>query len=107
LLITVSEPLLKASQYEFKAFREWILNLQEERETPLPIHLVAKALIQNFCHLFSEEIPTGLAPKRDIQYHIDLIPGYVLPNKPAYRVNSEETMEIQPQVEELTSKGLV
>jgi len=27
LLLTFSEPLLKASHHEFKAFKEWILNI--------------------------------------------------------------------------------
>jgi len=49
----------------------------------------------------------GLPPKRDIRHHIDPIPSSILPNKPAYRMNPKETMEIQRQVEELMSKGLV
>jgi len=81
--------------------------MQEEPATPLPSHPIAKTLIQNFCHLFPKEIPTGLLPKRDIQHHIDLIPGSILPNKHAYRMNPKETMEIQREVEELKSKGLI
>ena len=73
----------------------------------MPTHPIIKSLVQYFCHLFPEEIPSGLPPKRDIQHHIDLIPSSVLPNKPAYRMNSKETVEIQRQVEELMSKGLV
>jgi len=34
LLLDVSEPSLKASQHEFKAFKEWILSIQEEPENP-------------------------------------------------------------------------
>ena len=45
--------------------------------------------------------------KRDIQHHIHLILGFVLPNELAYRMNPKETMEIQHQVEELMSKGLI
>ena len=60
-----------------------------------------------FAHVFPDEIPAGLPPKRDIQHHIDLVPGAVLPNKPAYRMNPKDTGEIQRQVEELVSKGLV
>ena len=52
-------------------------------------------------------MPTGLPPKRDIQHHIDLIAGSTLPNKPAYGMNPKDTMEIQRQVEELKSKGLI
>jgi len=56
MLLTISEPLLEASEDEFKAFREWILNIQDEPETSLPTYPVAKALIQKFYHLFPEEI---------------------------------------------------
>jgi len=42
------------------------LTLQDEPESPLPTHPFAKSLIQTFCHLFPEEIPLGLPPKRDI-----------------------------------------
>jgi len=57
--------------------------------------------------LFLEEIPTDVPPKRDIQHHIDFIPGSVLLNKPAYRMNPKETMDIQSQAEELMLKGLI
>jgi len=74
--------------------------MQEEPATPLPTHPVAKTLIENFCYLCPEEIPTGLPPKRDIQHHIDLIPSSIPPNKVAYRMS-------QRQVEELKSKSLI
>ena len=106
-LLALNESVLKASQHEFKAFKEWILSIQEEPDNLLPTHRVAKALLEKFCHLFPEEIPTGLPPKRDIQHHIDLIPGSILPNKPAYRMNPKDTNEIQRQVAELQEKGLI
>jgi len=53
------------------------------------------ALLQTFAHVFPDEIPAGLPPKRDIQHHIDLVPEAVLPNKPAYRMNRKDTEEIQ------------
>jgi len=52
-------------------------------------------------------MPSGLPPKRDILHHIDLIPGTTLLNKLAYRMNPKDAIEIQRQVEELISKGLV
>jgi len=107
LLLTCSEPLLKASHHEFKTFREWILTSLEETKTPYPSHPMAVALLAKFTHVFPEEIPPGLPLKHSIQHHINLIPGAILPNKPAYRMNPKETREIQRQVEELISKGLV
>jgi len=107
LLLTLGEPLLKASQHEFKALQEWILQVQDKPETPLPSHPIAKVILNQFSHLFPNEIPSGLPLKRDMQHHIDLITVSILPNKPAYRTNPKETQEIQRQVEELMSKGLV
>jgi len=107
LLLSMSEPILKASPHEFKAFKEWILSIQDELASLLAAHPVAKALIQNFCPLFLKEIPMDLPPKRDIQHHIDLILGSILPNKPAYMMDPKDTMEIQRQVEEWKSKGLI
>ena len=107
LFLTCSEPLLKASLHEFKAFKEWILTSLEEYETLYPNHPMAIALLKHFEHVFPDEIPPGLRPKYSIQHHIDLIPGAVFPNKPAYRMNPKETIEVQRQVEELISKELV
>jgi len=53
-----------------------------------------------------EEMPLGLPPQRSIQYHLDLIPGAILCNKRAYRMNPKDTLEIQRQVE-LIPKDLV
>ena len=107
MILTCSESLLKASHHEFKGFKEWILTSLEESETPYPTHPMAVALLKLYGHVFPEEIPSGLPPKRSIHHHIDLIHGAILPNKPAFRMNPKETMEIQRQVEELISKGLV
>jgi len=71
------------------------------------LHPLATKLLKEFSHVFPEEIPSGLPPQRSIQHHIDLISGAILPNKPAYRMNPKDTLEIQRQVEELISKGLV
>ena len=44
-LLTFNETLLKASNHEFKAFKEWILAIRDEPESSMPTHPVAKSLI--------------------------------------------------------------
>jgi len=63
VLFACSEPLLKASYHEFKAFREWILATQEESESPLLDHPIAKLLLKRLGHLFPEEMPSRLPLK--------------------------------------------
>ncbi|XP_010530494.1 PREDICTED: uncharacterized protein LOC104807077 [Tarenaya hassleriana] len=64
-------------------------------------------LLECFQDIFPEETPAGLPPIRGIEHQIDLVPGAPLPNRPAYRMNPEETKELQKQVQELLSKGYI
>ncbi|XP_065871915.1 uncharacterized protein [Euphorbia lathyris] len=65
------------------------------------------SLLQEYQDVMPEELPEGLPPIRGIEHQIDLVPGAVIPNRPAYRCNPEETKELQRQVEELLAKGYV
>ena len=69
--------------------------------------LVLSSLLQEFQNVFPDELPLGLPPLRGIEHWIDLIPGAPLPNKAPYRVNPEETKEIQRQVQQLVDNGQV
>ena len=57
--------------------------------------------------MFPNDVPSGLPPIRGIEHQIDFVPGAIIPNRPAYRSNLEETKELQRQVEELLTKGHV
>ncbi|GKV36628.1 hypothetical protein SLEP1_g44736 [Rubroshorea leprosula] len=63
--------------------------------------------LEEFSDVVLDEIPLGLPPMRDIQHAIDFIPGSIIPNKPAYRMNPQEYAKLQRQVKELMKKGLV
>ncbi|XP_071923227.1 uncharacterized protein [Coffea arabica] len=57
--------------------------------------LNAQSLLIEFKDVFPEELPKGLPPIRGIEHQIDFVSGAILPNRPAYRANPEETKEIQ------------
>jgi hypothetical protein len=78
-----------------------------EKKDPIEIPLILQPLVEKFPDVVPEELPPGLPPMRDIQHHIDLVPGSILPNKAAYRMNPTEHEELQRQVDELITKGLV
>ncbi|KAG8490723.1 hypothetical protein CXB51_013780 [Gossypium anomalum] len=58
----------------------------------------------DFQDVFPEETPSGLPPLRGIEHQIEFVPGAVIPNRPAYRTNPEETKELQ---RELMEKGYI
>ena len=85
-------------------FKESYLNIDETNQS-LPSMVVS--LLQEFDDVFPEEVLSGLPPIRGIEHQIDFVLGAVIPNRPAYRSNPEETKEPQRQVEELMGKGYV
>ena len=78
-----------------------------QTNTSHTLPLVLSSLLQEFLDVFPDELPSGLPPLRGIEHRIDLIPGAPLPNKAPYRVNPEETKEIQRQVKHLIDHGHV
>ncbi|GKV27101.1 hypothetical protein SLEP1_g36308 [Rubroshorea leprosula] len=84
-----------------------LLLLSKVNDATCPFPEEIRSLLEEFSDVVLDEIPLGLPPMRDIQHAIDFIPGSVIPNKPAYRMNPQEYAELQRQVKELMEKGLV
>ncbi|GJZ14186.1 RNA-binding protein BRN1-like protein isoform X1 [Tanacetum coccineum] len=101
--------LLKAEQQEYYSITYFILMGLDETEPipPITLNPHIQPLLQSYNHVFPAEIPSGFPPLRTIQHKIDFIPSLVLPNKPAYRLNPQETDEMRKQVEGLLQKGLI
>ncbi|GKV44250.1 hypothetical protein SLEP1_g51447 [Rubroshorea leprosula] len=84
-----------------------LLLLSKVNDATCPFPEEIRSFLEEFSDVVPDEIPPGLPPMRDIQHAIDFIPGSVIPNKPAYRMNPQEYEELQRQVKELMEKGLV
>ncbi|XP_024009759.1 uncharacterized protein LOC112085027 [Eutrema salsugineum] len=90
-------------QQEAKSYKSALYISTGLKELELPPKV--EALIKRFEDVFPEEIPPGLPPLRGIEHQIDLVPGQSLPNKAAYRMNPEESKELERQVRDLMDKG--
>jgi hypothetical protein len=75
--------------------------------TSLDILPAVANLLQECADVLPKDLPLGLPTLRDIEHQIDLIPGAQLLNRAPYHTNSDETKEIQCQVQALLDKGYI
>ena len=67
-----------------------VLNVEEEKK-PVEHPVEVTEILEEFSSIMPKNLPEGLPPIKDIQHHIDLIPGASLPNLPHYRMNPKES----------------
>ena len=63
-------------------------------------------MLQEFKDVFPDEI-TGLPPKRDIDFTIELVPGAAPVSKTPYRMSTSEMLELKMQLQELLEKKYI
>ena len=82
-----------------------VVRRREEEDMSIPVE--AAKVLEEYANVIPKYLLDGLPPKRDIQHHIDLIPGASLPNQVAYRMSPTQHVELSRQVTELIKKGVV
>ncbi|GKC08340.1 putative reverse transcriptase domain-containing protein [Tanacetum coccineum] len=63
-------------------------------------------VVRDFPEVFSKDL-LGLPPQRQVEFHIDLVPGATPVAKAPYRLAPSEMKELSEQLQELQDKGFV
>nr|CAH66013.1 OSIGBa0093M15.3 [Oryza sativa] len=63
-------------------------------------------IVQDYPDVFPEDL-SGMPPKRDIEFRIDLVPGTNPIHKRPYRMAANELAEVKKQVDDLLQKGYI
>ncbi|GKB86483.1 hypothetical protein Tco_0958755, partial [Tanacetum coccineum] len=63
-------------------------------------------IVKNFPEIFPEDLP-GLPPTRQVEFHIDLVPGAAPVARAPYRLAPSEMKELADQLQELSDKGFI
>nr|GEZ35181.1 hypothetical protein [Tanacetum cinerariifolium] len=88
----------------FESQMGYVLVVMEESRSRIMEHNpLVRITLEDFKDVIPNEIPTGL-PMREVHHCINLVPGSVLPNKAAYRMNLKEHEELQRQVDKILKK---
>lgn len=66
-----------------------------------------KRLLAEYPDCFPPDLPKQLPPDREVDHHIDLIPGSTPPSRPTFRMSPTELDELKKQIDDLLSKGLI
>ncbi|GJR86877.1 putative reverse transcriptase domain-containing protein [Tanacetum coccineum] len=62
--------------------------------------------VKNFLEVFPEDLP-GLPQTRQVEFHIDLVPGAAPVARAPYRLAPSEMKELADQLQELSDKGFI
>ncbi|GKC05122.1 putative reverse transcriptase domain-containing protein [Tanacetum coccineum] len=84
----------------------WIQMMKEEK-TKIPERRIEDVpVVRDFPEVFPKDLP-GLPPTRQVEFHIELIPGAAPVTRAPYRLAPAEIKELAKQLKELSDKGFI
>ncbi|GKA26245.1 putative reverse transcriptase domain-containing protein [Tanacetum coccineum] len=97
----------RTQKYINQGCQVFLIQMMKEEEIEIPKRQIEDVpIIRDFPEVFPEYFP-GLPPTRQVEFHIELIPGAAPVARAPYRLAPAEMKELAEQLKELSDKGFI
>ncbi|GJS87270.1 reverse transcriptase domain-containing protein [Tanacetum coccineum] len=98
---------IRTQKYIDQGCQVFLIQMMMEEETEIPERRIEDVpVVRDFPEVFPEDLP-GLPPTRQVEFHIELIPGATPVARAPYRLAPAEMKELAEQLKELSDKGFI
>ncbi|GJS62590.1 putative reverse transcriptase domain-containing protein [Tanacetum coccineum] len=98
---------IRTQKYIDQGCQGFLIQMMMEEETEIPERLIEDVpVVRDFPEVFLEDLP-GLPPTRQVEFHIELIPGAAPVARTPYRLATADMKELAEQLKELPEKGFI
>ncbi|GJV84022.1 hypothetical protein Tco_1523920 [Tanacetum coccineum] len=98
---------IRTQKYMDKGCQVFLVKMMMKEETKIPERRIEDVpIVTDFPEVFPEEL-LGLPPTRQVEFHIELIPGAAPVTRAPYRLAPAEMKELAEQLKELYVKGFI
>ncbi|GJV67014.1 putative nucleotidyltransferase, ribonuclease H [Tanacetum coccineum] len=98
---------IRTQKYINQGCQVFLIQMMKEEETEIPERRIEDVhVVRDFPKVFPEDFP-GLPSTRQVEFHIELIPGAAPVARAPYRLAPAEMKELAEQLKELSDKGFI
>ena len=95
---------MKACKFLKKGCEAFLAHVIERK--PKQKQIQGIPVVRDYSKVFHDDL-SGLPPERQVEFHIDLVPGAAPIAKSPYRLAPSEMQELSNQLQELLNKGFI
>ncbi|GJS41459.1 reverse transcriptase domain-containing protein [Tanacetum coccineum] len=98
---------IRTQGYIDKGCQVFLIQMMKKEETEASEKRIEDvSVVRDFPEVFPEDLP-GLPPTRQVEFHIELIPGAEPAARAPYHLTPAEMKELSEQLKELSDKGFI
>ncbi|GJR77501.1 putative reverse transcriptase domain-containing protein [Tanacetum coccineum] len=98
---------IRTQKYIDQGCQVFLIQMMKEEKTEISERRIKDVLVvRDFPEVFPKDLP-GLPPTRQVEFHIELIPGAAPVARAPYRLAPAEMKELAEQLKELSDKGFI